>query len=127
MEYVNKTEEMIVTNPKISYMYTNSSRGVECGDGWKAIIIDVLERVADLDTNKLFRIFVIKEKFGSLRIQYDYDYERSHSLGVEFNQIADIITEAEAKSAKVCERCGGENDAKAENRRRFIWLCSKCV
>ncbi len=127
-DFTNVIEKKINANPKTSYQLLPNCRGVECDDGWEAIILEALDKVADLDTNKLFRIFVIKEKFGVLRIQYDYDYTRSHSLGEEFNKISDVITSAENKSYHVCERCGGERvDISDDKRRKWISVCDKCL
>lgn len=85
--------------------------GFECGDGWHDIILDMLEKLNDLDEEVHIR--QIKEKFGTLRV-YISGPEVAHG----------IVEKAELKSAKVCEMCGEKGSLRGK---AWVYtMCDKC-
>jgi hypothetical protein len=75
--------------------------GFSCGKGWYTLL-DALFFVIQRDLEKLpeahFRIELIKEKFGTLRIYYEYENATEY--------IEQTIIQAEEMSANICETCG---------------------
>ena len=91
--------------------------GVGVGDGWYNILHRLCEKIIEIDTNKKFRFFQIKEKFGQLRI---YGADDGGTL-----KIYDLISQAENESSKTCEYCGTIEDVTSSGR----WiktLCAEC-
>ena len=95
---------------------------LECGPGWGDIIWEALEKIEacptykDIKESHGFTIPIIKEKFGSLRIQYFGATE-------EINLIVD---QAEQKSEKTCEMCGCESVVR-KNRGWYSSICNECA
>jgi len=94
--------------------------GFDHGDGW----FDLEWRLCE-DLEKLvgpgYKLFQIKEKFGTLR-WYDSDDIVSDAANAAAHQ---RIREAEQESARTCERCG-----KPGTLRQGGWwrtLCNTCV
>jgi len=90
---------------------------LECGDGWIDIIWEALEKIEKCEKpSPDWKIQIIKEKFGGLRIQ---------SFG--FNQETDdIINLAERKSAYVCEVCGSNTGTHKKKNGWLKTICDKC-
>lgn len=89
---------------------------LECGQGWGDLIWETLEKIEKAnDNDPTLKIPIIKEKFGTLRIQ----------MFCATDEIFDIIDEAERKSETICERCGSL-DAKTTNNGWVRTLCSTC-
>lgn len=67
----------------------------ECGKGWNDLIKPLIAR-ADLHGSMVMQI---KEKFGKLRFYFDPGLTEDGTLD-------DMVDQAEADSAHVCEMCG---------------------
>lgn len=102
--------------------------GFQCGDGWYYLIdklcSDIQKHIEevqqkDCDTGgfiQQLRCIGVKEKRGTLRFQVDVCDDYIHNL----------IVEAEAESAKVCEICGSrENVSQTEGWIKT--LCERCL
>ena len=75
--------------------------GAEIGDGWIDIVIDLDKQIDKIDPS--YTISQIKEKFGGLR----YYISTSPILEKEkWDEIYDLIEEAESKASHTCEVCG---------------------
>lgn len=87
--------------------------------GWDKILIKLDEKLARIDPD--YKIYQIKEKFGTLRFYFDtsvYDPELKKRMD-KYVQIAEIL------SSITCEMCGD----KANLRRELMWkktLCDGC-
>jgi len=85
-------------------------RGVEAGDGWYAIIHDLLRNIestalaAGLDAIKPNwpQILQIKSKFGALSVSIDASALETSDI----KAVRTLIATAEAASLKTCETCG---------------------
>ena len=123
--------------------------GCECSNGWYSIIRDCCRAIAD-EYNKAgipvdFIPEQIKEKFGKLRFYYDFEdaplaihafdclggdslrfipgSENDDDEKKAFRQrIAEIVHDAEVKSASVCEFCGREGRLRKDLR----WVKTLC-
>lgn len=93
--------------------------GVECGQGWFALIDDMLSEMtqrmqsAGVGLGEL-HIRQIKEKFGTLRCYYAAPVN-----------LADIVARAEVRSALTCERCGAIG--RVQGRVAIACLCERCA
>ena len=125
MSHANRIEQKISEMPELSYMIPTEGtyrwRGVECSDGWEALVIETLVAMAELDTKKLLRIVLIKEKFGGLRIHMDGFIDMSKTMYILMHI---IIESALLKSASVCETCG--ESVTATTRKNGGWLITCC-
>jgi alpha-galactosidase len=95
--------------------------GAYCRDGWIPIIDQLIKDLIALGWNK--KIEKIKEKFGSLRFDIDFNY--CNLTGDKLEQVYQLIGEAEQKSETTCEKCGSPGSL----IREIYWLqtlCSKC-
>ena len=95
----------------------------ECGEGWYDLLWETLEKIEKCPTyNDLknsergFKIPIIKEKYGSLRIQYWSGTEEIHR----------IVQEAEEKSERICEQCSGDSTVRM-NGGWYSSVCNKCL
>lgn len=73
--------------------------GFECGEGWADLLEPVFNYINDYNTKNSdspIQINQIKEKWGTLRF-YCSGYT---------NELDELICQAEAESASVCEQCG---------------------
>ncbi len=119
--------------------------GVECGAGWFDLIyklsadIEAAAREAGLDPNSDAwpRVAQVKEKFGTLRFYLDVAAPWDPSeFAVEGNpdagmfalrpvakapRIRELIREAEARSADICEGCGAPGKL-----RKNYWIHTYC-
>lgn len=98
------------------------SYGFECDDGWLALLNILFKKIAELDTEKLVKIFQIKEKFGGLRFYIEFNTSVKEEYS---NPIYDLIQQAEHESYKICELCGA-TPASQTNTRWIKTLCKKC-
>jgi hypothetical protein len=82
--------------------------GCECGAGW----IDIIDRALDkcLAEDPDFRVFQIKEKFGTMRL---------YAAGG--GDVQKICTEAEEESETTCEQCGAPGVLRGGG-----WLYTAC-
>ena len=84
--------------------------GLAVGDGWYNIIDELSEKLEALGCVAV----QVKEKFGGLRFYLGNYPEGAHEL----------ITEAEEKSYKTCERCGKPGSPKGGGWVKT--LCDEC-
>lgn len=83
------------------------------GPGWHPIIDELEIHLNALDPN--FELQQVKEKFGGLRYY-------ANSKVVPWEEFNRPISEAEAKSFRVCEECGEP----AETKSYWGWLKTLC-
>lgn len=91
--------------------------GFSCGDGWYSIIEELSEKIAKIDKENLVVADQVKEKFAGLRFYYHIEGE-NNSL---FDKVDKLVSEAEAKSFKTCERCGKPGSVKGK-----MWVTTMC-
>jgi hypothetical protein len=89
--------------------------GIECGDGWFDILYEMCLEIRDANPSEDFKFTQIKEKFGTLRI-----YEQGAT-----EEVYNIITKAEDKSASTCEDCGSK-EATTRGKYWVSTLCNSC-
>jgi len=87
----------------------------EIEDGWFEIIKDMALELNDV-VDKNFKIFEIKQKYGSMRITTFSDYNK---------QAEDICNKYEIKSQDICEFCGIYGEQKTCNNWVYC-ICSHC-
>ena len=129
---INSIEVEIHNDPMISYMIPDTAgitqrwRGVECEEGWKDLIMRTLRGITIADPEKVLRIFLIKEKFGGIRIHLDHYAEllsQAHK-----NIIDSFIGNAENQSFQICEECGSVDVVQRIIVRGWIHVrCEKCA
>ena len=98
---------------------------VECGYGWKSIIvplIDYVEKYNSNHTNSNIEILQIKEKFGGLRFYVSFDNVEKDII----DQLRRMIDNAEEESFLTCEYCGNKENVGTT----LGWLttiCENCI
>ena len=91
---------------------SNMAFGIECGDGWYAIVAEVCRAVDDSEETVVWT--QIKEKYGGLRMY--------HFGGSDF--VEGVVRMAEHMSYRTCERCGHPG---SPNKSGWIMtLCDSC-
>jgi len=104
----------IILDPDPTLRNNLLSFGWECGEGWRPLIQELIDKLDKLPED--IYVTQIKEKFGTLRF-----YIMSGS------EIADgLIEEYEHKSAVVCEVCG-QTGRLRERGRWYKTLCDSCA
>jgi hypothetical protein len=87
------------------------------GPGWHPLIrelshgIEKIIRAFPLEEQQAIRVVQVKEKFGSLRFYMSFCVE----------EIEELITEAENKSAITCDVCGASGRIRGTG-----WLSARC-
>lgn len=89
--------------------------GLTCGDGWYEIIDELSAKLEPYGVVAA----QVKEKFGGLRF-----YLESYPEG-KWEEIQQLIQNAEMKSLAICEICGSE-DASRKGKFYIQTLCDKC-
>jgi hypothetical protein len=90
-------------------------RWIQCGAGWYPILARLDDRLRDIDSD--YQVHQIKEKFGTLRFYWS---GRNSDAGEE------AVADAEAESARTCERCG--NPGRLRTKRGWLrTLCDDCA
>lgn len=79
--------------------FANHYRGPQVGPGWFRIVEELEEALEGMP----IRILQIKEKFGQLRVYYEYETPASHEQAVLVSQVLQVAAD---KAAKTCEICG---------------------
>lgn len=76
--------------------------GFSCGDGWKGILYELIDKIRILDKKNgvVTQVAQVKEKFGGLRF---------YPLYGASDEVWKLITEYENKSYGVCEFTGSRN------------------
>lgn len=87
--------------------------GVECGEGWYELLQKLIDDITKCDTNKVTRIFQIKEKLGGLRF-----YVNSAT-----DEIYNLIEKVEEDSYTICEICGAPGKLRTDGYHQT--LCDK--
>jgi hypothetical protein len=122
MKVVEKFQERFTWFPKVNPLYfkdQNVPMYIDCDEGWFDLIWKLCEDIdviVQREGWKDFSVDQIKEKFASLRFYVN---------GAN-KEVFDLIDEAEAKSFKICERCGKKGSMYVG----FGWyrtLCPKCA
>lgn len=102
-------------------MYHSIAYGFECGDGWFNLILELSEKLEAIisslpeDKRSNFKVSQVKEKFGTLRFY----------MFAETDEMSDLISEAEKKSGKICEKCGSESLV-FSNGGWIVNMCKNC-
>lgn len=87
------------------------------GPGWWALLDDLSERVKALDPEAQLDY---KEKYGVCQV--DFATESTE----HFNEIAQLTSAAEDKSAGICELCGGPG-GRVDRQNWYMTLCDRCA
>jgi hypothetical protein len=74
-------------------------RWIGCGKGWYPLIVELDQRLADLDPG--YHVHQVKEKYGTL----SYYVQGAPFVAAAMEA---LVEQAEAESARICEQCGGE-------------------
>lgn len=92
--------------------------GLDVGDGWFNILWELSEKIDRLLENHPkrgdFAVNQVKEKFGGLRYYVSCPEDK-------FEEIQKLISEAEERSFKTCDMCGGEGEIGGKG-----WITVKC-
>tara|TARA_R110000737_G_C14607521_1_gene490352 strand:- start:329 stop:778 length:450 start_codon:yes stop_codon:yes gene_type:complete len=108
-------EEILVkAHPVIFRDYKKSPRetclawGLECGDGWFAIIKELCKDVDEYCKDRPFVIVAdqVKEKFGTLRFYYHTERSGGEDSDEDYRVIRDIVSKYERLSEVTCEVTG---------------------
>lgn len=97
--------------------------GFQCEDGWFDLIDRLCDKIDKYATEHKLDVVIsqVKEKYGSLRFNYDGEYNED---------IYKLINEASSESVTTCEMCGStEDDVKVRNYKGGHWIravCEKC-
>jgi hypothetical protein len=86
--------------PLLDRFHDGHWKFVSCGFGWLDLILSCNAEIESIDPN--YKIYQVKEKFGSLRFYY------STGKPEESEQINEIVRKYELKSLRVCEATGQE-------------------
>jgi len=96
--------------------------GIECGSGWIPTILELLDVLSLMDSNKKIELHQIKSKFAELRFYYSY-------LGDDENEktrIQNIINLYTQKINNICEICGNPSDKTNKHGWRYQ-MCANCL
>lgn len=91
--------------------------------GWDGLLLDTLDLLDFIDLGPEFRAVQIKEKFGTLRFYWNlegYSYD-----SMEWKLASVIVSNAEARSANICEFCGDYGSTRALSW--YKTLCRHCL
>lgn len=109
--------------------------GCECDNGWFDLIHELCQKISDRferdGKEPDILIEEIKEKYGTLRVEYSHDHfsgdnddnnDFDKKAALE-NDIENLVDEYEEKSKTVCEMCG----APGKLREDLPWIQTLCV
>lgn len=118
---------------------TCMARGIECGDGWYEVVLDLCRNLQAQINRELYLKDVhfaqIKEKFGQLRVSLNYgmDFPHEKRFGRDSEDInkllyrlSAITSYAELVSGHVCEDCGTRQDVEIKGAYWLAALCPPC-
>ena len=104
--------EVMSDEPHLSFGYPN------CEEGWRDVLVRLCVRIETaLREDECFQFVRIKQKFGVLRA--DYDYEGPEETEAKIGHAVDL---AVALSAGTCEICGAEGRLYSNSG----WLGTRC-
>ncbi|WP_147381476.1 hypothetical protein [Nocardioides immobilis] len=95
-------------------------RWIECDRGWFPLVTDLDSKLAGLCPE--YTLHQVKEKYGTLRYYADPCGRHRH-IDDDFEE---LIRQAEAQSAKICEDCGADGNH-CRSGRWYRTLCSACI
>ena len=87
----------------------------EVGPGWEPILVALHQDLLSLNPD--YRVFQVKEKFGSLRVYLD------DPMTPEMDQ---AVHAAETLSAQICEVCGASGRVRNVSQFYVRCLCDTC-
>jgi hypothetical protein len=99
--------------------------GMECDDGWYALLDNLLQKLDYISNHSDVQVIAdqIKEKFGTLRFYYSTVAKTDSNLNVIVCKIVDdIVSIAERQSAHICENTGKDGTLCGRNG----WLRTLC-
>ena len=100
--------------------------GIECDKGWESLYLPIINYVNDYNnshTDSCIYITQIKEKFAGLRI-----YWNGENVPKEIcDELQDMISTAEERSYKVCEKCGATKNVGLVTGSWYFTLCEDCA
>lgn len=105
-------------------LYRDHERCFECGDGWYELLRSLSEKLEPLvlqmsdSYRKFFKVGCVKEKFGGLRFDCDYESSFDNFLA---QRMEAFIADATTASLKTCEGCGVPATLRAKG-----WLRVTC-
>jgi hypothetical protein len=98
--------------------------GFDVGNGWRELLRDLFEDMTNAGWDG--HLHQVKQKFGSLRVY----------IGKANSDVFDVIWDAEANSAHICENCGSQGEQRkiviSPAKRRqvenawYMTLCDAC-
>jgi ribosomal protein S14 len=122
---IENTERLLTAYPLLYRELRESS--FECGDGWFDLVWQLsaeIESLAYLEgiskiTEAWPSIVILKQKFGSLRVQFDKEVSE---------HIEALLSNAYNQSMETCELCGAPAKLLRELKfsRRVKVLCENC-
>jgi hypothetical protein len=104
--------------------YTCMNWGFDVSDGWFKLINSLSRRIVKLDPEGEIQATQVKQKFMGLRFYFRGLGANADSLKLKYDKVHKLISQAEAKSFKICEECG----RKGKIRQDLGWkqtLCTK--
>lgn len=96
--------------------------GTPIGDGWMPIVIELDEKLADLDPD--YKMASVKEKFGVLRVGTEMSVEQDQTSSTLWDEFYDTVQEYEDKTFTMCEECGGIGQLVKTDTG---WLKTRCL
>jgi len=110
-------EDFILRFPRLTgqayWSGTWSLFSIPCSRGWRPLLercLDVAEPLADV------RIGMVKQKWGELRIVFDYPGEQP--------DLERVVDDVRAESARTCEACGAPGEPALTASRWIRTLCT---
>lgn len=125
-EILVKAHPVIFRDYKKSPKETCLAWGLECGDGWFAIIKELCKDVDEYCKDRPFVIVAdqVKEKFGTLRFYYHTERSEGEESDEDYKAIRDIVSKYERLSETTCEVTGKKGNLVA--RRPGGWMKTLC-
>jgi hypothetical protein len=103
-------------------MRSPSDATIAIGPGWYSLLVELDARLASLDPG--YRVIrEVDERYGTL------SYEVESVIGIT-GKLDDVVASFEAKSATVCERCGGPGQLGSRGESGHTWwktICPECA
>ena len=88
--------------------------------GWYFLVLNLIEAIKKTQPNIVFTGCYLKEKFGTLRS--NIDYENENFTEQDINNIEELNSQAEWESSFTCEECGATN----ANSCGSSWIRTMC-
>jgi len=101
---------------------TGLKGGTPVGNGWMPVVIELDERLAELDPD--YKMASVKEKFGVLRVGADMSTEPEQSSSSLWDEFYDMVQKYEDKTFTMCEECGSIGQLVKTDTG---WLKTRCL